>query len=353
MGFDTSIIDKRALLGVVTEKLPSDSYLYPTLAPFKDVATENAIIDILQETGAEIAPYRSQDAEAELGGWGTRDQALITVMDIARKRRLNASDLRMVREAGELPVVDNSPSLVAQQGAAAARKIREAQERNKIDVDTRLEWSAISAIQGTVTYSDKVVFTVDFGVPAGQVNETPTTDWDDEDATIIQDIIDWKETVYEASGIYPTRLVISHYALLQASKNNTFINTYKEVGKFVYGAAKVREIIMQEAELNEVIVYDANYISESQAAGGAITRSQNRFLAKEKILLLPPQNIDGQPLMEMLTCPHYHNNWGTGFYSWMTEKEDPVSVEVGAGIMAFPVLYLPKAVFSATVIGND
>jgi len=93
--------------------------------PFYDSATEETMWDVVRATNP-LAKFRAVDGEAELVGRQAFDRAYADVVSIARKERFNMSDLRKIREAGMLPIVDGKISMVAQMAAESKEKIRQA-----------------------------------------------------------------------------------------------------------------------------------------------------------------------------------------------------------------------------------
>jgi hypothetical protein len=94
-------------------------------------------------------------------------------------------------------------------------------------------------------------------------------------------------------------------------------------------------------DIEEVIVYDSFY----KDASGTTTR----FVPQNKVILLPPQEVNGEVLGDVADGPHPHNNYKPGVYTWTQIKKDPYSVFVGVGRECFPRIYHPDWIMHATV----
>lgn len=346
-----SILDKTAMIGMVRERLPQGTKIFPTVAPFEEVASTKVLVDILLEAGATLAPLRAAGAEAELRGRDMYSQAILTLADIAIKEEFKEEDLRILREAGELNLQPNN--FIAMQRRQAESKIRQGLERCRDDVDNRLEWLTINALLGEIAYtSDRINFTLDTQIPTAQKDQAPSTYWEAEGAEPFDDLIDWCETVYDGTGIRPRRMIAPAYVFLHASRNATFRSTVGNVGKIFFSPEQAKQAILANTPIEEIVEYDASYVTVSQNLAGVRSQTNNRFLNRGKIILCPKDGDVEGGLIRNLTAPAMQNGWNAGYYPINVDhtKEDPPQIEVGAGINAIPFLKHPKTVFTATVI---
>jgi hypothetical protein len=346
MDQNIGIMERKTMLEIVNQLLPSDSYIGMGILPFRNTATEKVIADMVL-VNSSIANYRAPDGEAELKGKNMYRQMIMNVVDIAKKERFNTSDLRAAREAGQLPVYQDAPSLISQIGAEARQKFTQSLTDLRAEVDTRLEAQALQALQGSVSSTDKIKFSVDYGIPADQKDQTPTTDWDDEDATPSDDLIEWQEKINDRTGVLPNQCIMSRKSLLYCSKVKALRDVIAEVGNFLFSINQTKSMLQDHTGLN-ITVYDAQYHTLDEDG----TTTSTRFLDANKIILYPG-SVPNNKLGETLTCPHPHANFQPGFYTWDEMETDPYGYEVGVGITAFPIIYHPELLFNASVYGNE
>ena len=308
--------------------------------PFYDSATEETMWDIVRATNP-LAKFRAVDGEAELVGRQAFDRAYADVVSIARKERFNTSDLRKIREAGMLPVVDGKISLASQQGAEAKRKIRAALERCKNSIDNRLEWMQINALLGKIEYKGDVAFSVDYGVTGGQSGVAPTIPWSTvATSTPLDDILLWQETVEDNCGMRPDTIIMSSKALRYIASSASLRNTLQYTGA-MFAPKKAKEFVESELDVN-IILYNSRYTSEN----GLTT---TRFLAEDKIIMLPSSNILPEGLGDTARVGHPLANYTPGYYTWTKEEQDPYGVFAGVGLDAFPRVKHPEVLFNADV----
>jgi len=307
--------------------------------PFYESATEETMWDIVH-AASPMANFRAVDGEAELGGKQAFDRAYADLVSIARKERLNTSDLRKIKEAGMLPVVDGAPSLIGMMAAEAQKKIRMALERSKMAIDNRLEWMQINALLGKISFTGKVKIDVDYGI--GFYGVAPTTPWSTvASATPIEDIITWQEQVRAATGIVPDTLIMSRAALNYVRKNTGIQEVLKYTSKSIISFNAAKQYIEENAGVN-VILYDTTYTADD---GSGTTR----FLAENKVILLPSKNVLPEGLGDTARVGHPLSGYTPGYYTWQNEEMDPYGLEIGVGLDAFPRIKHPEVLLNANV----
>jgi len=310
--------------------------------PFYDSPTEETMWDIIRAVNP-LASFRAVDGEAELVGRQAFDRAYADVVSLARKERFNTSDLRKIREAGMLPVIDGTQSLVSQMANEAKRKIRAALERCKNAVDNRLEWMQINALLGKIDSpsGSNVKFSVDYGVTGGQTGVVPSVLWSTvASATPLDDIQSWQTTVLDNCGILPDTVIMSRKAL-RYIMNNTAIRTMMQYTNPMMSLSKAKEVIQDNADIN-IILYDTMYTDE-------VGTTTSRFLAENKIIMFPSRAILPEGVGDTARVGHPLANYTPGYYSWSEEKKDPYGVFAGVGLDAFPRLKHPEVLFNAIV----
>lgn len=310
-----------------------------TYLPFFDSPTEEITWDVIKAVNP-LADFRAVDGEAKLVGRQAFARMYADVVSLAQKERFNASDLRKIREAGMLPIVDGQISLVAQMGAAAKRKVRDALQRCKDAVDNRLEWMAINALLGKIDSpsTSKVKFSVDYGITGGQTGVVPSVLWSTvATADPLGDLLTWQQTVLENTGVLLDTAIMSRKALKYAL-DNTGLRTMMQYTNPMMSLTKAQQVIEENTGI-KIELYDTTYTSED---GTTVTR----FLPENKVIMLASVS-DG--IGDIVRVMHPLAGYTPGYYSWTEEKKDPYGIEAGVGLDAFPRIKHPEALFNATV----
>jgi hypothetical protein len=308
--------------------------------PFYDSPTEETMWDVVRAV-SPMANFRAVDGEAEIGGRPAFDRAYADIMSVARKERLNTSDLRKIREAGMLPIVDGTTSLVSQMGAEAMKKVRAALERSKAAVDNRLEWMQVNALLGKISYTGKVQFSVDYGIPGGQSGVVPANLWSDlTNSTPLKDIQGWQQTMNDTVMMMPDTIIMSRKTL-NYIKDNSKLQTVMQYTNPLNSVAMAKTIMEDNLGVT-IVIYDSTYTDEK---GGGITR----FLPANTIIMLPSTNQLPAGVGDTARVGHPLANYTPGYYSWQDTEMDPYCLEIGVGLDAFPRIKHPEALFNAIV----
>lgn len=308
--------------------------------PFYESATEETMWDIVR-AASPMANFRAVDGEAELGGKMAFDRAYADVVSIARKERMNVSDLRKIKEAGMLPIVEESPSLISMMAAESKKKIRAALERSKMAIDNRLEWMQVNALLGKVSYTGKIIFNVDYGIPNGQTGIVPSTLWSDTaNATPLENIITWQDLMLTGSGIIPDTIIMSRKALNYIRKNTKVQDILKYTSPML--SMKAAKNYIEENAGVTVVLYDTTYTAED---GNGTTR----FLEENTIIMLPSASVLPEGLGDTARVAHPLANYSPGYYTWQETKQDPYGLELGVGMDAFPRIMHPEALLNAKI----
>lgn len=308
--------------------------------PWYESATEKTMWDILRAV-SPIATFRAVDGEAQLVGRQAFDQGYADIQDFANKTRFNASDLRWLREAGENPTLsDGTPSMAAKMASEVKVKIRRALEDLRGRVDNRVEWLQINALLGTISYTGKVVFSVDYGVAFKNLT-SPTAPWTDyANSNPIKDIEDWQQLVNDLSGVLPDTLILSRKALIHASRSVDMRNRLQYTNP-VMSSKKAQQLIEDELGL-KITVYDSRYTDE---AGTTSTR----FLDENRLIMLPSLEQLPDGVGDTATVGHPLADFVPGHYTWQDESKDPYGLEVGVGLSAFPRIKHPETMLNAVL----
>lgn len=355
------LVNKDVMLGMVRELEPPQDHIGLSLLPLENVNSDEVIWDSVKGLTAGLAPARSMDAESELA---QKDEVVGTgkasIIDWAVKDRWNASDVMRYREITAFAGADSLPRTIgAITGDWETRMARAALKRRR-QLDNRLEWLCWSAIEGTVTYSDgRIAFSVDYGIPGGQKNVAPATTWDQTTADPIGNVLAWRETVRNNTGVELRRAVTSRKVLFNVMNNSKFAQMFSGQNPFYmfnnrFGIQQATETLANATDM-EWYVYDASYRTRPF---GSTAITNTRFNNDKKVYLFPGQGEvinysgydNGLGLGSVLTSPHPEGNFTPGFYEWEQDRKDPWGYDQGTGIKAFPVIYQPDVLFNATVL---
>jgi hypothetical protein len=364
------LVRKETALGAIRDLQPPEQYIGLQVAPFLDVPTDDVIFDYIKGGLQDgLAPARAEDAEAELA---QKDELLYgsgraAVVDWSLKTRYTASDVTRYRE--DLMV------LQAAQGANVplnlnytGRQVQEFQSKlarddrsRKRKLDNRIEWLITQALATSkIVYNDgKIKWTVDYGRPADQQDMAPTSGlWDPAtNAEAMDPIGDLKvvsDLLYERRGVRPTRGLISQKAVDKLWRSPKFLAALgmpilggtpnvpldpNYLGLSGYTPEGALRIVEQATGISFTI-YEGAYQTR---AIGSTSYTLNRFIADDKVILLPSEGDLGEiddtqiGFAKTLTAPHPEGNWSSGFYEWEDETKDPWGHVRGSGIKAFPV----------------
>ena len=311
-----------------------------TYLPFYDSPTEETLWDVVKAV-SPLADFRAVDGEAKLVGRQAFDRMYADVVSLAQKERFNASDLRKIREAGMLPIVDGQTSLISQMGAQAKKKVRDALQRCKDAIDNRLEWMQVNALLGKITSpsTSKVKFSFDYGITPGQSGVVPSVLWSTiATSTPLADLLDWQQTVVENTGVLLDTVIMSRKALTYIMKSTLMKAEMQYTGPML-SVTRAQQVIETNTGL-KIELYDTTYTSED---GKTVTR----FLPANTIIMLASGLSDG--IGDTARVMHPLNDYNPGYYSWTTVKNDPYGIEAGVGLDAFPRIKHPEALFNAIV----
>ena len=361
------LVRKEVSLGAIRDIQPPQGHIgLSSIAPFLDVESDDVIFDYLKGGLQDgLAPARAEDSEAELSQKDllTYGQGRAAIIDWSLADRYTASDVSRYRQQllaaqalqgqSQVPVTLNWAGRAAEEFAGKVAQ-DDAMRRRKLD--NRLEWMIMQAIQtGQIVYNDgKIKFTVNYGRPAGQQDQAPasglysTTTFDP-----IGDLIAVNDFMYNLYGVRLYRAICSQKVFNTFWKSNRFISmtglvvggtpsspidmNYLMAGQWGPQAAVD---IVERATGIKFEVYDSVY--RTRPIGGQ-TFTNNRFLADDRIFLLPTPDqlseVDNTKVgfAKTLTSPHPEGNWSSGYYEWEEETRNPWMQVRGTGIKAFPI----------------
>lgn len=361
------LVRKEVSLGTIREMLPPENHIGTTIAPMKEVATDDVIFDYIKGGLQEgLAPARAEDAEAELAqkDEGAYTQGRASLIDWSLKDKYTASDVTRFRDGLLLQErLQGINGLSLAQGFVGttvadfqARMARhDALRRRKLD--NRIEWMIMTALETSqIAYNDgKIKFTVPFGRPAAQQDAAPASGvtWDQTTCDPIGDVLAVNQYMWDNYKVTVNRAIISRRILHSFWKSSRFAAAVVPyIGALPGGSAvdlnyvaqgfgpQAALAIMEQSTGVSFTVYDSVYRTRPL---GTSSFQNNRFTSDHKIIFLPAEDqlaeIDDTEIgfAKTLTAPHPEGNWQSGYYEWEDESKDPWMHVKGSGIKAFPI----------------
>ena len=292
-----------------------------------------------------MASVQAYGAEAQIASRDGATKVSGEIPPIKRKINLNERDLIALKRegAGDVDMVRNTLYNDLD---------------NMIDsVYARVEKMRCDTFSyGSLTLNENgVVMTVDYGVPGGQIVDSPATntydgDWNQANAEPITVMQAWVNTVIAGCGIRPTRALTSNTVVANLIKS-------AQIRKMIYGdqggsrAVSLNQVndLLATLDLPQIATYDTQV--RAQAEDG--TYSTLRFFPEKKIVLLPPDQL-GETLMgptaEALLDNEVEARESAGIYARVDAVEEPPAVWTKAAATAIPTFPMADAVFIATVL---
>ncbi len=355
------LVNKDVMLGLLRELEPPQDHIGLSLLAMDEAQSDEVIWDSIKGLTAGLAPARAMDSEAELA---QKDEVVGTgkasILDWSIKDRWNASDVARYREITAFAGADSLPRTISSITEDWQARMARATLKRKRALDNRIEWLIWSAISGSLAYNDgKINFSVNYGIPSDQTQVVPSTTWDQNTADPIGNIIAWRETVCQRTGVELRKAVTSRNVLFNVMNNSKFAQLFSGQNPFYlfnnrFGIQQATETLANATDM-EWYVYDAVYRTRPF---GSTAFTNTRFSDPKTVYLFPGDGEiinysgygNGMGLGALLTSPHPEGNWTPGFYEWEQERKDPWGYDQGTGIKAFPVIYEPDVLFNAKVL---
>lgn len=363
------LVAKETALGTLREMPVPKGHMGLSIAPFKDVESDDVIFDFLEDSLTEgLAPARAQDAESELA---QKDDFALTsgrarVIDWSLKSTYDAGKVMNYREGLRL-----QQALSGQNGLVLPGNFERpiVDFRNKVArddawrkrrLDNRLEWLIMTALETSkIAYADgKINFAIDYKRPPAQQDVPVDVPWNDPDADPIANIRDMNRYMYDTYGMEMKRALCSKYALRDLFK----LTRFTALTGLVVGGTPVSSPIdlaylrpdFDEQAAIQIIeratgvtfeLYDAVFRSRPL---GSTTFTNVRYTSSNKIIFRPSEedlrqvDPDNIGFASTLTSPHPEGNWAPGWYEWEKDHTDPWRTDRGTGIKAFPIFPFMK-----------
>lgn len=362
------LVRKEVALGQIREIAPPTDHIGLSLiAPWLEVASDDVVFDYVTGLTDGLAPARAEDSESELARKDdyVQGQGRASIIDWALKDHYTASDVTRYREYLRLAELAQNGSFPLTVGSATedfASKIARDDALRRRKLDNRIEKLITEGLSaGTIAYNDgKIKFSVDYGRPANQSAQAPTSGTYASDThDPINDIVKVQEFMDNLYGVNINRAIVSKKFLFAAARASKFGLRAGYVPNGSGGVATVDprylidgygpqyaiDLLKNQTGI-DFIVYDSVYRTR---ALGSTTVTNNRFIPQNRVIFLPDDaslsEFDDTAIgfAKTLTSPHPEGNWSAGFYEWERETQDPWGTDRGTGVKAFPVfLHLDK-----------
>jgi hypothetical protein len=238
------------------------------------------------------------------------------------------------------------------QKIAADQVAREVKKMGR-RIDYRNEFYMASALQGSITDTiDGVSFTADYMFPASHKitiggnelsNDSFGTAWDDTGAKISFDVTKLRQKAREDSG-FEIDTIIAGPEVMDALINNELVSTYLRSTQ--EGIAFMKSGFRGELFGVKWMEYGAGYKDDSDVF--------QRFLPEGVICAIPAADPLLAELLsgdDVIPTPNKMDVQSiNGRYSYASITDDPAGIKLFAGEVSLPVIYVPGAFFTATVL---
>lgn len=335
--------------GIVSSFPIEKNYIGSSFFPQQSVASDEMLIRI-EVPENPIAPFVTLDQEAP------RDQEeLITEM----RQSLAYIRFKKVWQESQLRIfgVPEGLGIIGDMQTEARNKILRSIARLRQAVDSRLEWLAMQALTGTITYNDeRIKFSLNFpGVYTG--GSTSFVRWNNTaTAKPAADLGRWIEEMGVQVGADPSRLLASRRVWRAMAAVDDVKNLFSlwrgggTQGATVPGSGQPGNArtggfrgpldnMINDWFGVERIAYDNKITARTWDANGNPGIAYQNLISDKHLFILP----DG-PVGYMATSPNPIDFGGTGLYSWTQNHQDPWIVETGVGINAFPNMIYPEKI---------
>lgn len=258
---------------------------------FPDRRTQELTFGYLKGAGggAVMAHIGAHTGEAPIVGRKGLETVRGEIPAIKQKRTQDAQTLIRLQSADELV------------RSAAVQEIYDDVTGVRLGVVARLEKLRMDALATGIASAitdENLVFTVDYGVPAGHQATLAGTDlWTDPASTPLEDIEGWQNTLVADNGRRASRAVTSS-AVINA------LRSHASIRKAIYGVNYDRRIttaelnaFLAEQDLPTLIAYDL--MVQVKNANG--TFSSLRMWPNNRITLIP--GVEAGPLGRTLRAP--------------------------------------------------
>lgn len=334
---------RKATLTYARARQPRN-YVGPTLFPVRNVNELTFEYWKSQNLLPVMASVQAFGAEAQIASRDGAEKVMGEIPPIKRKINLDERLLIALKRegAGDVDMVRN-------------------QLYNDLDnmidsVLARIEKMRMDAVAyGQLTLNENgVIMTVNYGIPATHKQTlSGTALWSDHvNATPVDNIQSWVDTIVADTGIRPTRALTSNVVVSHLIQN-------AQIRKMIYGdqggtrAVSLNQVndLLATLDLPRIATYDLQV--RSQAENGTI--STLRFFPSTRFVLLPPDPL-GETLMgptaEALLDPEVDAREAAGIYAIVTQETEPPAIWTKAAATAIPTFPMADTIFIGVVLSE-
>lgn len=243
-------------------------------------------------------------------------------MDIDEELRQN---LNMVIETGNQVYIDTILNRIFNDEIQLLRGARMQRERMKMML---LTTGLISIAANGQSYD------YDYGMKSSQ-KKTPSVAWSNSSADIITDITTWQDEIEEATGVRPTRMVMTRKTFSYIKKNNLIKNAiWGNNSTAPVSTGKIKEYIMAETGCS-IAIYNKKFVDEHGDTKSLIPDDLVSLIPEGKLgtgwFGTTPEQSD---LMSNAPCDVTITD--TGVAVTTSKKVDPVNVETKVSMIFLP-----------------
>lgn len=289
----------------------------------------------------EAATYRAWDAETPIGSRPGAVRVTGELPPVSRKVRLGEYDALRLRGATD--------AVTTEVLADAVRMARA--------VSARLELARGQAlVTGKVTIAENgLAAEADYGRTGGHTVAAATSWATTASATVLADLLSWRDTYVATTGVEPGAVVTSRKVLgymLRNAEMRALVAT--TAGSPAVASQSSLEAVLAAHGLPPVTVYDARV---------SVAGTPTRVIAEDKLLLLPapvdPYDAEGTDLGATvwgITAESLEPGYGIepgaepGIVAGAYHDQEPVAVWTKAAGIGLPVLANPDLSFCADVV---
>lgn len=374
--YPNDMLTSSYLIGAVNDRPSQEairqSYRGLDLLPWEEVPSRQVIWDVMYSEN-NLAGFYGPRGEAIPGDEVTFSTEIATLADIKASRMLEKWSLSILRDAGMPAVYKAGGSSNTVQGLSArvADHINKRLNWCNEAVDAQLEYMAMQALQGTMTWppvdndgnaianpmphwNANYVISIPFNLPAAQ-NQAVTTlsgynsrtgaglAWTNASATPFNDLDIANQYMVKTFGtqLRGGRVIMSSVVLNYLTRNTEIVQWIAGTNREQPGArgfASVEEI--EQAIKTRfgwtLEMYDSQWTYRTHNPGTRPTIQRIDFLTEGKVLILPP----GGPVGRIMTAQQEsepNGQWVYGKMGWSyTAPKPPYDVELGVNLVAWP-----------------
>jgi hypothetical protein len=267
------------------------------------------------EGNAKLARFSRNGQEARKVGDQGRTAVAVVAPRLREKWLATGAEKRFLRSVGTA----NEPvgqSNVTRQLMETRRNFERAQEY--------MAAKNLLAATYTLTMQDGSSFTINTGIPAAQVSATVTASWATAGTDIVAQLDTHADTVEDAWGVRPTRMLMNMYTWRTTCAKNTEYQAWAKQNPAValqeVTGARQRDFLGWPVDIVGAPSGGNRYDTTDYGA----TASMANFFPNNTVVMVP-EDAGSQLLMDCFECPPEDDAppGVTGWFSKAWDNEDP------------------------------